>query len=509
MIESLAPAHFALLAVVLLWDIFRAGQIAQLRDAPRTFTGLSAIAGLLVAPALLILVATASVLTGRTIHEIAWVWPACTVVFAAQALYATSRRLVTPLIGVPIAIYNVLVSAGAITRYLTFLGESPPRLLLGLSAAQAAVVGIVTGTMALSSPLATQLPLLSPAYPARWRLSMTVRSAFALLAAGSAAVVGIELPRGIVAIRSYDRFAGERLQEHPAGDFVVGLRVFPRLGGAPPPLALRQDLALVDTLGVGLVSVVVEPGGARSLALDSLARSLEPLRRDSTLLVVTLGFGSDARAAYARSPEAYTRARLADVERIARRWRPDILVPVDEPFLRGAHAVGRLPAAYWQRYLERAAAVAHGVSPRIAVGVSAGAFDARDSALYAWAASRASPLDVVGFTLFPSFGGATSLRARLEAADRWMRIAKSDKPHWVFAAGGYPAVHGEASQEHAIQGALAWATSRPGVRGLIVADASDYGALIGLRTAAGRVRPGAAVVARAVIGLREAQRQEP
>lgn len=505
MTESLAPAHFALLAMVLLWDIFMAGQIAQLRNAPRTFTGLSAIAGLLIAPALLILVASASLLTGRTIHEIAWVWPACTVVFAVQALYATSRRLVSPLIGVPIAVYNVLVAAGAVTRYVIFVGETPPRLLLGLSAAQAAALGLITGGMALSSPLVVQVPLLSPAYPARWRISLAVRFGVALLAVVSAAVVGVELPRGILAVRSYDRFEGERLQEHPAGDFVVGLRVFPRLGEAPPPLALRQDLSLVDTLGVRLVSVVLEPAGAQRLALDSLAHSVEQLRRDSTLLVVTLGYGRDARLAYARSPERYTRARLADVERIARRLRPDILLPADEPYLRGTRALGRLPVAYWRQYLERAAVVVHGVNRRIAVGVSAGAFDGPDSALYAWAASRASPIDVVGFALFPSFRGATSLQARLEAANRWMRVARSEKPHWVFAAGGYPAVHGEASQERALLGALAWATSQPGMRGLIVADAGDYGSLIGLRTAAGRVRPAAAVVARAVTGLREAQ----
>ena len=49
------------------------------------------------------------------------------------------------------------------------------------------------------------------------------------------------------------------LQERPRGDFQIGVRIFPTLAGPPPTLAIRNDLALVDTLDVDAVSVVLSP----------------------------------------------------------------------------------------------------------------------------------------------------------------------------------------------------------------------------------------------------------
>ena len=64
-------------------------------------------------------------------------------------------------------------------------------------------------------------------------------------------------------------------------------------------------------------------------------------------------------------------------------------------------------------------------------------------------------------------------------------------------------VHGEQSQARAIWGSLAWATSRRALKGAIVFQAGDYGTPIGLRAPGGRVRPAAAVVARAIKVLSE------
>ena len=99
---------------MLLWDVFLAGQIAQLRRAPRFFRGVTALAGLLIAPAVLVAVTSASILNGRAIHVIAWVWPLTLAIFALQALYAVGKRLVTPFIGVPIAAYDVIVAVGGV-----------------------------------------------------------------------------------------------------------------------------------------------------------------------------------------------------------------------------------------------------------------------------------------------------------------------------------------------------------------------------------------------------------
>jgi hypothetical protein len=145
----------------------------------------------------------------------------------------------------------------------------------------------------------------------------------------------------------------------------------------------------------------------------------------------------------------------------------------------------------------------HAVDPRIKVAVGAAAFDARDSALYAWAASAGSPIDAVGFTFLPAFGGAATLDARMRTADRWMRLLSPPlKEQWVFAAGGYPAAHGEDAQQLAIWAAVAWGSSRATVKGVIVTDADDYNTITGLRAANGRLRPAALVVMRATRQMR-------
>ncbi len=96
-----------------------------------------------------------------------------------------------------------------------------------------------------------------------------------------------------------------------------------------------------------------------------------------------------------------------------------------------------------------------------------------------------------------------TLDASRNAADRWMRESNSEKDHWVFATGGFPEAHGEASQERAVWAALAWATSRPSIKGLIVAESGDYGTIRGVRAADGHLRRVAFAIMRAIKGLRE------
>jgi hypothetical protein len=286
-------------------------------------------------------------------------------------------------------------------------------------------------------------------------------------------------------------------------------------------VALTSDLDLVDSTEVDAVMVTLAgPGAMKLAALDSLARSLDELRRDTTALIVSLGYGHDARAAYARDPAAYFTSRVDDVRRVVARLHPDYLLPADEPYGRGARVLGRLPDSTWESFLARASRAAKRVDPHVRIGVAASAYDASDSALYAWAAAPGSPVDVVGFTIYPSFRGGFALESRTRAADRWMRAlprttsgtagaagsggGAKPKEQWVFAAGGYPVTHGEASQARAVWGALSWATSHPEIRGLVVADASDYDATTGLRAPDGRMRPAADVVLRATRGLHEA-----
>jgi hypothetical protein len=210
---------------------------------------------------------------------------------------------------------------------------------------------------------------------------------------------------------------------------------------------------------------------------------------------VTLGYPERAAVAYQANPRAYEAARVADVERIVRALHPDYLLPADEPYGRGARALGRLPASAWVEYLAAAARAAHEIDRHVRIGFSVAAFDARDSALYTWAADLGSPIDVVGFTLFPTVAGAASLDAQMRTAERWMqRQPAPQKEDWVFAAGGNPAAHGEDAQAEAVWGEIVWGAGHAAIKGVIVADASDYGDITGLRAARGRLRPAADAV---------------
>lgn len=501
----LLPAlYVAAAAIMVMWDIVVAGRVSQLRRAPRTFAAVTAFGGLLIVPALLIAYASASILYGRAIQPVAWVWPVTTILFALQATYALSRRLVTPLFGVPIFVYDLIIAIVAVSRYAVSKGFDPPDFGFALSAAQASALGFFFGQPALWGPEYLQVPLMSPSLPARWRFSRVVRMGVAAAAAALAGLILVEMPNAFETNRSYRKYATEQLQEHPEGDFAIGLKIFPDLKGPPPPLALERDVALADSLDIDAVSMVINPEGADLASLDSIARTVDDRRADSTLIIIALGYPADAGQQFRSSPSEYTRKRVADIDRISRRLRPDILLPAVDPYGEGARAIGTQPPEYWINYITRAARIAHYVNRRIRVGFAASSFGTRDSTLYFWAAARGSPVDVLGFSMMPGFDGATSLDTHMRIATRWMRaFPVRPKPHWVFSAGGYPVAHGEQSQELALWGVLSWATTQSPIKGLVVTEAGDYDVLRGLRTAGGKYRSAVGAVMRAERGLRE------
>ncbi|HEY0972709.1 MAG TPA: hypothetical protein VGE02_17195 [Gemmatimonadales bacterium] len=508
MSQILPPAYWALTAAILLWDVQLGGRIAQNRRVPRPLALVSGMVALLVIPAAVAAAAAPSLLSGRAVRGIAWLWPALTALCTLQVLYTLVRRHVTPAVGIPFLVHDVVLTAVAVARHQLLSGGEQVAWVAGLSAAHAGALGILLGEQALYSPLALHPPLIAPVTPARWRLSAGIRAGLAVFAtAWSALVLVVEYPRSVRAVRAFAGFADARLQERPAGDFAIGLRIFPPLDAPPTPLVLRNDMSLLDSLDIDVVSLTIQPAGARPLVLDSIARLLEPVRRDTTMLIVSLGYPGDARAAWSASPERYTGERMRELREILRRLRPDIVIPAADPYGAGARALGELPVEAWQRYFTTAAEVVQEVRPRTQLAMSLGTFHSRDSLLHAWAADRASPVEAVGFTLFPGFDGGLSLRARMSAVDRWMDAAanptRAPKPHWIFGAGGYPLAHGEMSQRNALWGTLAWATTHPSLRGLIVTDAADYRRIAGLRATSGRLRPATGAVAQAVVLLRE------
>lgn len=497
-------AHLVLTALLIAWNVVLAGRIAQMRKAPRPFATLTALAGFLLLPALLLTVAASSAITGRALTwlPVQLLWPATAVAFAVQAWYALLRRLVYPLLGVPIAVYNTIVGTVVVLRFAASRGADLPASMLFFLAAYSDALVLVAGLMALTSPFFMLPPLTSPAFPALRPATAMVRGAIAFLAGLWSLVVMVALFRGVRAVQSYETYALVRLMERPAGDFRLGLKVFPDLARPPAALALRNDLALADTLDARAVSVTIVPDGATAVVLDSVANALETMRRDTTLLIVALGY----RGRLVPAPTTQTldvEARLRVVERVVRRLQPDVLVPAEDPYGAGTTAYGYLPVEAWQDYVTRAARTAKRLRPRTRIGLAASSFGVRDSTLYAWAASRGSPVDVVGFSFSPSQRGAEALDASMRAADRWMRSTQSTKPHWVFSAQGFPVAHGETAQERSLWGVLAWATARPAIKGVIVSSAGDYGPLTGLRAPSGRLRRAAYAMMRGAGALRE------
>ncbi|MEO8908931.1 MAG: hypothetical protein ABI408_01720 [Gemmatimonadaceae bacterium] len=496
-------AIYVVLSVAMIgWDILMAGRIAQLRRIPRAFQAITGIAGLLILPALVVAYTAQSLLYSRAILFVSWLWPFTALLFVLQTIYALTRRLVTPMLGFPLLVYNAIIATVAVTKFVITRGNSPAEFGLALNAAQASMLGTFFGLPALWNPIYLQVPLFAPSLPARWGFTRLVRVGLAGAAIAMTALVLVELPGAYADIRSYAPHDKDQLQEHPDGDFRIGLKIFPDLRGGPPPVAIRYDLDLADTLNVDAISIVIDPEAARGIPLDSIARSLEVARADSTLLIVALGYPKDALKEMKASREGYTTARLKDIDRIARRLKPDYLIPAVDPLEEGERILGAQAPQYWIDYFSRAARVAHYIYPRIKVAVPMSSYGSRDSTLYAWAAQRGSPIDVMGFSLLAGFDGARSLDTHLRVAQRWMRLYPNPKEHWVFAAGGYPLVHGEQNQERAIKAVLAWATAQTPIKGLVVYEGGDYTTVRGLRAPGGRLRPAVDEILVAEKGLR-------
>jgi hypothetical protein len=499
----MSAAFFAVSALVLLWNVVTAGEIAKLPRAPRPFAYLSAFCGLLILPAAIVAVASSSILAGRAMWSIAWLWPLTLVIFAGQSLYAAARRLAASSVAFPIAVYNVLIAAAAISRSLASFDDVLMAGVLVPEAARANALALIFGREALGSPFALLVPMLVPAGPARGRMMRAGRSALATTAGAVALVIALEWPPAAHAVTTYAAFDAVRLQERPGGDFALGMWILPALDEPPPPLALSYDLQLVDSLRPSALGIEITPSGARSAVMDSLGNALEDLRRDSVLVVISLGYDRGDRERFRASPDHYAAARLRAISRIVRTLRPDYLLPAREPYEAGTRELGEVQAAWWVRYFAAAADSAHTLRPRTRVGLAAASFTPNDSLLYHWAATSSSGVDILGFAFVPSFAAAAALQARMRAADRWMR--RNTKEHWVFAAGETPATHGERNQARALWGTLAWATSRARVQGFLVREAGDYDAVDGIRAPGGRLRPVADIMRRAQTLLAESR----
>ncbi len=501
-----APAHLALTIIILVWDIVLAGRIAQNRQSPRVFQAISGLAALLVLPGVLLALATSTVITGRAVVMMDWLWPAVLVLFAMQAIYALMEGMVNPLWGVPILIYDILIAMIGVARYMVAHGHSSAEALAPLLAAQSIAMVFAGGTPSvLTTPFYINVPMVSPAFPALHQLTASFRLVMSLVAVMWIVFIGVlGLPRAVVQLRNYEAHRRDQLRERPDADFAVGLKILPDMRSPPPPPAIRGDSALVNSMDLDAIAVVVVPGASR-LTIDSIARVLEPARRDSNLIIVALGYRGKLLPEIGKAPLDAAQ-RLATLRQVMNRLHPDIILPAEDPYGSGERILGALAPEHWEAYLSQAARLAKSIDPNVRVGVAASAFTTNDSILYAWAARPRSPIDIVGFSLFPSPYVGGGIHADTRTADRWLRVTPPKKDHWVFATGGYPLAYGERSQEEAIWEVMAWATDHPFIKGVVIYEAGDYGQSRGLRAPNGRLRPAARAVMRAIRGLQESAR---
>ena len=503
-VERLSLVPLALGLAILVWDILLAGWIAAQHQASKPFTTLTALCGLLVAPAVLVSMATVLDDTARTMAGIAFIWPIVAVLFTVQVAYALVARLLRPGVAIPLLLYNICVAVIAIGDYLVSLTGGAAPWLQGAVAARDAISGLTAGRSALISPLALLVPMIAPAYPARWKVSAAVRVFITLTATAVTTLLVTEWPRGVGAVRSYDAANGVRLQERPAGDFAIGLRMFPTLDRAPSSRLVEADMSLADTLGATAVLVVVNDAGTKAAALDSLSRVLEPFRADSAIIAVAIELEGTAG-------QPRTNARRLAIERVLLRVRPDVIIPGWRSPVPSVLGATEPTVEWWQAMLESAEEVIQRVRPRTSLGWAAAHVDTRDSIVFDWAASDASPVKTLGVVAFPSFAGLPSVDARLRAYDRWHAVADArahqPRDYWIMESGGLPRAHGDAAQTAAIMQTLAWSTRRAWVTAVIIGDAGDYDGAIGLRAANGRLRRAVGVIARASRGLRESAGQ--
>ena len=503
MTTFLPAAHLALSLIIAIWDVVLAGRISQLRMASRPFGTITGLCGLLLLPALLLRMATSSFITGRAVMAVDWIWPMVLVLFAIQAIYAVSRRLVNYFWGIPIVVYNVAIAVTELVRFGVAHGSPFAEAMAGLLTAQSSTLAVVTQSpIAVTTPLFFLVPMIAPAFPALRRTTAAFR---AFIAADAFLWVTALIVWGVTAARqggkALEEHADDRLRERPAGDFRVGLKILPDIGSKPTGAAVKSDMQLVTSIGVRAVAVVFAPG-VDSVSIDSVANVIDGID-DSVTVVAAIGYKGKLTPGLGSTPVDEA-GRLATIGRVVRILHPDILLPAEDPMAVGSRIVGALPIERWQKYLTDAARSAKAADPRVKVGFSVSSYGIADSVLYAWAARKGSPIDVVGFSFFPEKKGIDDIVNAFEpAADRWMKTTPPVKEHWVFAAGGFPLNTGERMQARIVWNTLAWATDHPAIKGLIVYEASDYAQARGLRAPNGRLRAAERLIRNAIRQLRE------
>ena len=135
MTDRLAPVTLVIALAVLTWDVLLAGWVASRREAPRPFTALTAFCGLLVAPALVVAVATGTEAGSRTVSGISWIVPLVTCAFVLQVVYALAMRMISAVVAFRSAVRHRRGTRSRSGDYLIARHGAAPIALQGAVAA--------------------------------------------------------------------------------------------------------------------------------------------------------------------------------------------------------------------------------------------------------------------------------------------------------------------------------------------------------------------------------------
>ncbi len=482
-------------AAIIGWNFSLGARLSTFQTAGRAFRTLSGLGAFLFLPALVIGLLAASAPGARVLGPLAWLWPLVTVALVVQAVWALSRGGASAFIAAPLVVFDALVAWVAVVRWVESVGVALPVWALAPGMAVSSLAAVAYGTAVFPWGAVLLMPVLVPAAPARWRATRAARTVMAAGCAAAVVATVLALPRAEAALLSTHALSTAPAEASVRSDFAVGVRLFGTLAGPPGSAMVRSEVPLADSLGVTALHVELAPSGTSAAALDSVARSIYT-RRDSLVLVVTLTLDG-SRAPLEGSD---VQQRMAMIERVVRRLRPDVLVPA-ERVITGPLAP-RLET--WQDYYQRAAAAARRADRRVTVALATDASTATDSALAEWVLQGGSPVTAVALAVRDCGAEPSRFLDALNALARWASLSRVASDVWVLGVPTAPAVTGEIAQQQLVRHALAWGAARPWVRGIIAGDAGDITAPTGLRTATGRGRRALAEVGAALRAQRDA-----
>ncbi|MBI2407900.1 MAG: hypothetical protein HYV19_06350 [Gemmatimonadetes bacterium] len=472
---SIATAFGAGVVGLVAWNLAQGVRITALPGAGRGLRTLSGLGAFLLPPALVIGLLAPTVPGARVLGPLTWLVPLVTLGIAVQSVWSLARGRGGAVVAGLLSLYNVFVAWVAVARFVDGTGIALPGWALAPGLAVSSLVAAAAGDRVFTWGATLAIPALAPAAPARRAVTSAARVLLSAACVAVLAACAAAMPHAyseLAAVQRLDRSPAELILR---GTPAIGLHLFGTVTGEPSPSTARRDMELADSLGVSAVHIVLASDGVTTATLDSLARLIEA-RRDSVTLVVTLLLEGAIPSAGTRRDAA----RMTRLEQIARRLRPNVLLPADR--------VTGTDVGAWQAYYGRAAAAVHRIDRGVAVALATECSTPTDSALVDWVLSGSVAASAVAFVA-RDYGArpVQTLRA-LDALARWVALAREPARVWIVGVPTAPAVFGERAQQRVVRRVLAWSAARPWVRGVIAGDASDIAAPTALRTASGRSR---------------------